>query len=91
MKKHIFFLVFGLCSLSAAAQNVKGYIRSSNKGVPGVVVSDGDSVTVTDENGYYACSPTSATAMSSTPCRVVTSQRCKTASVRSSGRRSSTR
>ena len=54
MKKHIFFLVFGLCSLSAAAQNVKGYIRSSNKGVPGVVVSDGDSVTVTDENGYYA-------------------------------------
>jgi len=54
IKKYIVLLLLALTSLAAKAQNVKGYVRSSNKGVPGVVVSDGDSVTVTDENGYYA-------------------------------------
>lgn len=53
-KRYLLFSFAALVGVAAAAQNLKGYVRMvNNVGVPGVVVSDGDSVTVTDEKGYY--------------------------------------
>ncbi len=52
--RHLIALLLS-CSaaVSLSAQNVRGYIRCKNAGVAGVVVSDGDSITVTDGRGYY--------------------------------------
>ena len=52
------YLLLSIILLSTAAsvlaQNISGYVRCKGIGVEGVVVSDGDSVTVTNESGYYA-------------------------------------
>ncbi len=41
-------------ALTMTAQNVTGYVKCGTAGVPGVAVSDGDTVVVTDDTGYYA-------------------------------------
>ena len=43
-----------LVALSAGAQNLTGRIICDGRGVKDVVVSDGDEVTLTDREGYYA-------------------------------------
>lgn len=43
-----------LVALSAGAQNLTGRITCDGRGVKDVVVSDGDEVTLTDREGYYA-------------------------------------
>ncbi len=58
MNRQIAFLIFFLFSILASGQNVKGRITASGLGVAGVVVSDGEVVTQTDENGNYAFTST---------------------------------
>ena len=54
MKKIIlFFLLMGWVA-ALTAQNVRGYVRCGAERVPGVAISDGDTVVVTDSDGYFA-------------------------------------
>lgn len=47
-------LLFALLSVNAAADNLKGRILCSGKGVAGVKVSDGKIFTLTDKDGRYS-------------------------------------
>ena len=53
MRKSLLFLLCFPYATLAIGQNVMGRIISNGIGVPNVMVSDGQVVTVTDENGKY--------------------------------------
>ncbi|MCR4921974.1 MAG: calcineurin-like phosphoesterase family protein [Bacteroidaceae bacterium] len=54
ISRHLLALLLtSTAAISLSAQNIRGYVRCKNSGVAGVVVSDGDSVTVTDGRGFF--------------------------------------